>query len=693
MILERVLISNIRSIKKLELEFPQTTMLFFGDIGSGKSSILKAVEFALFGILKSADLSGDSILRRGENKGFVELGFLLDGNHYEIRRGLTRSKEGRVSQTNGFLTINNKKTSYAATDLRRKILEALNYSITRYERAQSIDLFRYTVYTPQESIKEILEAKPEERFEILKDIFGIEKYEVTLKNLTILNDYFRDKLKELDIQIKQFEGIEDILPQKEKEFDDQEIKIATLIKDSDKKQSEIDVIQKKYDIIKVKREEILRITIELENHERTLKETNETIVEYMKTLDEARKKVITNEEEIKKIPLIKPSTDSTEEQINNQLSDLRKKISLNEKKRALVDKKIKDVEYLLEQGKCSLCGQKIHEEERFKKELDDALDKNNTLIKEMDLLTKNIEKLEQNLNELHEFANNKTKKELYHKLIESSKAQEIELQNNIDKLNKKLKITQGKINKILQKYDVSDLKNLRELEFQVKENLNTVEKKVNDLISEKSEINILLSAERKSLEYLEKEINELKKDIELRRVLTKRLGNLTELKNWVKDEFPILLRDIERQILISSAHQFNSYFKEWFQILVEEGNIDVEISVDDFQPIINVNGYESPFQDLSGGEKSALSLAFRLGLTKIINERYQEVKTKNLLILDEPTDGFSQEQINKMQQIFDTLNTSQMIIISHERALDSFVTDVFHFEKKNHKTIVQREDF
>ena len=46
-----------------------------------------------------------------------------------------------------------------------------------------------------------------------------------------------------------------------------------------------------------------------------------------------------------------------------------------------------------------------------------------------------------------------------------------------------------------------------------------------------------------------------------------------------------------------------------------------------------------------------------------------------------------------MQQIFDTLNTSQMIIISHERALDSFVTDVFHFEKKNHKTVVQREDF
>ncbi|KKK93595.1 hypothetical protein LCGC14_2691320 [marine sediment metagenome] len=107
--------------------------------------------------------------------------------------------------------------------------------------------------------------------------------------------------------------------------------------------------------------------------------------------------------------------------------------------------------------------------------------------------------------------------------------------------------------------------------------------------------------------------------------------------------------------------------------------------------MINVNGYDSPFHDLSGGEKSAISLAYRLGLTKIINERYQDVKTKDLLILDEPTDGFSQQQVNRMQEIFDTLNTAQMIIISHERSLDSFITDIFTFKKANHQTKVVKE--
>ena len=117
----------------------------------------------------------------------------------------------------------------------------------------------------------------------------------------------------------------------------------------------------------------------------------------------------------------------------------------------------------------------------------------------------------------------------------------------------------------------------------------------------------------------------------------------------------------------------------------------VEIRPDDFEPIIMVNGYESPFFDMSGGEKSALSLAYRLALNKIINQRYQEVKTKDLLILDEPTDGFSQQQVNKMQELFDSLNTPQLIIISHDRALDSFVTDIYNFEKKNHETKVRRE--
>ena len=92
MIIESVKIKNIRSIIDLEIKFPPSIILFFGDIGSGKSSVLKAIEFCLFGTLTAADLSGDSLLRRGENKGFVELTFSINGKRYTIKRGLKRTR-------------------------------------------------------------------------------------------------------------------------------------------------------------------------------------------------------------------------------------------------------------------------------------------------------------------------------------------------------------------------------------------------------------------------------------------------------------------------------------------------------------------------------------------------------------------------------------------------------------------------
>lgn len=691
MILESIKIGNIRSIKNMNLTFPQTTMLFYGDIGSGKSSVLKAIEFALFGTLKSADLSGDSILRRGENKASVELTFLLDKDRYVIKRGLSKNKKGVVSQTKGSLTINENEISYAATDLRRKILEALNYSVTRYERAQKIDLFRYTVYTPQESVKEILEADPDKRFEILKDVFGIEKYEVALRNIKIISDFLRDDIKETEIRISQFEGIEDMIPQKEKELRVQESKISSMEKESELKQNELNLVQKDFDAIKSEKEEVSKKIIELDSKERTFKDYTELKEQHTKDLKTAQNNIKTNEEEAKKTILVDLSMDLTEDQIREQTSEVRKQISEKEKKKAVIEQKIEDIDELLEKGKCSLCGQEIHEEKRFKGELKDALGKVDSFSSEIAILSKNVDLLEVNLKDLQEFTSNKSKIELYEKLGEASKKQEKDSQKKLDEIIIKIDQLQKEIDGTLKAFKIADITELKKLESDIKENLDSFEEKLEKLRSQKNAIEIDLSAERKTQEYLKKEVNELIAGLEEKKKLKEKLEYSTEIRNWVKEQFPVLLRDIERQILISSARDFNTFFKEWFNVLVESGNIEVEIRPDDFQPIINVNGYDSPFRDLSGGEKSAISLAYRLGLTKIINERYQDVKTKDLLILDEPTDGFSQQQVNRMQEIFNSLNTSQMIIISHERALDSFVTDIYTFKKSNHLTKVIRE--
>ncbi|MEN6592471.1 MAG: hypothetical protein ABFC12_04420, partial [Methanobacterium sp.] len=62
----------------------------------------------------------------------------------------------------------------------------------------------------------------------------------------------------------------------------------------------------------------------------------------------------------------------------------------------------------------------------------------------------------------------------------------------------------------------------------------------------------------------------------------------------------------------------------------------------------------------------------------------QKVSTgmkSNLLIMDEPTDGFSKEQLFKIRDILNELNYPQIIIVSHERELESFADNIFQIEK------------
>ena len=68
---------------------------------------------------------------------------------------------------------------------------------------------------------------------------------------------------------------------------------------------------------------------------------------------------------------------------------------------------------------------------------------------------------------------------------------------------------------------------------------------------------------------------------------------------------------------------------------------------DDFIPIVEINGYETSLDHLSGGEKTSCALAYRLALNKVINDVVSSIKTKDILVLDEPTDGFSAQQLER----------------------------------------------
>lgn len=130
-------------------------------------------------------------------------------------------------------------------------------------------------------------------------------------------------------------------------------------------------------------------------------------------------------------------------------------------------------------------------------------------------------------------------------------------------------------------------------------------------------------------------------------------------------------------------HEFDALFQQWFGMLVDDTIMTARLD-ETFTPIVQQNGYEIEVEHLSGGERTACALAYRLALNKTINSLINNIKTKDLLILDEPTDGFSTEQLDRMRDVLEQLNLKQIIIVSHEQKIESFADRVIRVQKAEH---------
>jgi exonuclease SbcC len=127
--------------------------------------------------------------------------------------------------------------------------------------------------------------------------------------------------------------------------------------------------------------------------------------------------------------------------------------------------------------------------------------------------------------------------------------------------------------------------------------------------------------------------------------------------------------------------EFNEKFRNWFGTLVEDSTKDARID-EDFTPLVEQDGYEQDISFLSGGEKTSVALAYRLALNSLVQKVSAGMKS-NLLILDEPTDGFSKEQLFKVRDILNELKCPQIILVSHEKEIESFANHVHRVVKTN----------
>ena len=179
MLLKELRLKNIRSYLDETVRFPKGSTLLAGDIGSGKSSLLLAIEFALFGSSRS-ELPSELLLRKGTGHGSVELTFELEGKDITIMRSLKKEKDG-IKQTSGQIITPQGKKDLTPIEMKAEMLALLGYPEDLLTKGKNY-LYRYTIYTPQEEMKYILQEDQETRLVVLRRIFNIDKYQTIREN-------------------------------------------------------------------------------------------------------------------------------------------------------------------------------------------------------------------------------------------------------------------------------------------------------------------------------------------------------------------------------------------------------------------------------------------------------------------------------------------------------------------------------
>jgi DNA repair protein SbcC/Rad50 len=187
------------------------------------------------------------------------------------------------------------------------------------------------------------------------------------------------------------------------------------------------------------------------------------------------------------------------------------------------------------------------------------------------------------------------------------------------------------------------------------------------------------------IENCKKAVVQLEQEIVHKEKAKEEAVRIAGLQEWLSEGFINLTIVMEKHIMAQIYTEFNTLFMEWFSMLIDDGMTNVRLD-DQFTPVIEQNGYETQLENLSGGEKTSVALAYRLALNKVLNDFISHIKTKDLIMLDEPTDGFSSEQLDKIRDVLELLHTKQAIIVSHEQKIESFVDKVIRITKQEHSS-------
>ena len=830
MLLRSLKLENIRSHTNSTITFPKGKVLLQGDIGSGKSSVLLALEFALFGTQQG--LSGASLLRHDAREGSVELHVVLPSITQQnilqeiiIKRTLKRTKQG-IAQEAGYLIADGMKTDGTAIELKAKMYELLGYPLDLVSKTKSL-LYRYTVYTPQEEMKAILTQDPELRLNILRKLFGIDRYKQMKDNIGLYTKEMRTEIRILQAKTEDLELKKDALrveeekqktlqqtvnqaqhrvQEQKQKLDEQKKRkeqIEQTIKNYQEQEKQKAMIQTQIEeknrvLIKEKNEqEILKKTIIALHRKKGMLQDEEPFIaeELLQQREAFEQQGAIKEQDIQHLQQQAQLAVAQQEKIralNRALSQLKSEMDQQEQELTMLDEKKQELaeltrlvqelpqregeqeklqqelqhhalrkneleiflnesrkkqQYIEELDACPTCLQSVPSEHkqrikaseaeqsaRYEEELKTWLVQQQTLQQTMMHMNNRITELRQCALHRGKLQTEIVLLERVHKNLEGKKVLYQTYLDEKDSLAKNfITINQEELEKKQRNlaYHRQLLKRIQEIGYikdqlqEKQEQLNRVQKEEQDVVQEikvleqqrielekiliaypglleqysrekqqeEEEQRILKQHEleharlEKDRDAVNKTIEQLNQEIQTKEAVKQKIARLQMLHHWMEEVLYTMITTMEKRRMASIHQSFNYVLRQWFMMLIEDEFLQVSLQ-EDFSLRVEQNGYETELDHLSGGEKTAVALAYRLALNRVINDMVSTINTKHLIILDEPTDGFSSEQLDRMREVLDQLNMEQIILVSHENKIEGFVDHMIRMNKGENGTVV-----
>jgi len=186
MIIKRIELRNFKSHKHSILKLDEGISVILGENGSGKTSILEAIGYALF---RLQPVKLEQLIRRGADDMSVIIDFSLRGEDYKVVRYRGKQKKTALYKDEVLIALGD--------ELVKETIEAL--------LGMDGTVFTSAIYARQGEIDSMLTSRSGERKEVMGRLIGTQELEEVHKAMAEVIKHFSSKLEryhDIDNEIK-----------------------------------------------------------------------------------------------------------------------------------------------------------------------------------------------------------------------------------------------------------------------------------------------------------------------------------------------------------------------------------------------------------------------------------------------------------------------------------------------------------